>query len=328
MKYKHFSAEEREIIQRGLWEKRSLRSIAETLDRSPGSVSREIQRNAPESRRIYTPRLAHERALKQRKNRGRKYRLKSEAIRAYVVSHLKQKWSPEQISGRMKKDGIGSISHEAIYQYIYAQMFRNGWSVVRPGAEDLRPFLRRKRKRRMKKGLRKPRRVLKFEGKSIETRPRVVDDRSRLGDWESDTVESCLHRPGVNTLLERKTGLYLVTKLPERAARSTTTAISKRLEHLSAKTITFDNGSENQRWQELEETLHIETYFAHPYASWERGANENANGLLREYFPKGTDFRNVSDEEIAKVVYALNTRPRKRLGWKTPLEAWSVAVQC
>jgi IS30 family transposase len=130
----------------------------------------------------------------------------------------------------------------------------------------------------------------------------------------------------VNTLLERKTGLYFVTKLHNRGSVATTSAISKRLEGLSAYTITFDNGSENQRWLELERTLGVLTYFAHPYSSWERGSNENTNGLLRDFFPKGTDFALVSDAEIAAAEYSLNTRPRKRLGWKTPLEAWSGAL--
>jgi IS30 family transposase len=328
MKYSHLTVLEREMIQSMLWEKKSIRTIAKVLKRSHSSILREIKRYNPEQLKRYTPRLAHERALEKRKSRGRKDRLKSDVVRTYVVTHLKRGWSPEQISGCLKKDGIGSVSHEAIYQFIYAQVHRDGYGLLRPGAEDLRVYLRRKRRRRMPKGMRRPRRVLVLQGKSIEIRPSVVDERSRIGDWESDTVESCLHRPGVNTLLERKTGLYFVTKVHERGSAATTSAILKRLEGMPVHTITFDNGSENQRWRELEESLGTKTYFAHPYSSWERGANENANGLLREFFPKGTDFSRISDAEIAAAEYALNTRPRKRLGWKTPLEAWSGALRC
>jgi IS30 family transposase len=166
-----------------------------------------------------------------------------------------------------------------------------------------------------------------MRGTSIDERPQVVDLRTRVGDWEGDTVESKDHAPGVNTLLERKTGIFLVTKVRDKTSEATKNAVIERLANLPVYTLTTDNGSENQRWKEIEDTLGIDCFFAHPYRSCERGANENANGLLREYFPKGTDFREVSDEEIRRVEYTLNSRPRKRLGFKTPLEVWSGAFQ-
>jgi len=244
-----------------------------------------------------------------------------------VVDHLKLGWSPEQIAGRMRLDGIGHISHEAIYQYVYAQVYRNGHGYVRPEKEDLRPYLRRKQRRRQKHGTRKGQRILVPRGPSIDTRPAVVDARSRFGDWESDTVESCDHKPGVNTLLERKSGLFLVTKVKNKGSDATREVVVSRLKNKTAHTLTADNGSENQAWQVIEHELGIDCFFAHSYRSCERGANENANGLLREYFPKKTDFTLISDEEIAAVEYALNSRPRKRLGWKTPLEVWGGAFQ-
>ncbi len=327
MAYQHLSVEEREEIQQGLWRKESIRSIAERLGRSPSSVSREIGKNIPEGQRRYTPRLANERAKENRTRRGREDRLKSEDVRTYIAEHLKLSWSPEQIAGRMKRDGIGSISHEAIYQFVYAQIHRKGYGSVRPGKEDLRPYLRRKQKRRQHHGSRKGQRIFKERGPSIETRPAIVDRRSRLGDWEGDTVESRDHAPGVNTLLERKSGLFLVTKVKDKTSEATRDAVVSRLADLPVHTLTTDNGSENQKWEEIEAALNIDCFFAHPYRSSERGANENANGLLREYFPKGTDFRNVSDEDIEKVEYALNSRPRKRLGYATPLEISGVALQ-
>jgi IS30 family transposase len=321
----HLSIEEREAIQQGLWNKESVRSIAQRLGRPHSTVVREINRNIPESRRIYTPRLANERAHEKRKSRGRTERLKNETVRRYVIEHLKQSWSPEQIAGRMKRDGIGHISHEAIYQFIYAQVYRKGYGYLKPGKEDLRVYLRRKQKRRQPHGSRKGQRILTERGPSIEQRPSVVETRSRIGDWEGDTVESRDHAPGVNTLLERKSGLFLVTKVASKTSEATRSVVVERLAGLPAYTLTTDNGSENQRWEEIEEALGINCFFAHPYCSSERGSNENANGLLREYFPKGTDFRDVSDEEIAKVEYALNTRPRKRHGFETPLEVWGGA---
>lgn len=330
MNYKHLSIGEREKIQKMLWEKKSVRDIAEELGRSPSSVSREIKRNNPKERRVYTPRLANERALEKRKCRGRTDRLKNSRVRTYVVLHLKLNWSPEQISGCIQRDIGERISHEAVYQYVYAQVHRNGNGSLRPGKEDLRVFLRRKQNRRQKKGMRKSQRIFKPKGRSIETRPKVVNTRKRVGDWESDTVESCDHKPGVNTLLERKTGLFLVTRVHDKTAAATILAVEKRMRALPIhvkRTLTLDNGPENRDWQALEDATGLETFFAHPYHSWERGSNENANGLLREYFPKGTDFGTVSDEELARVEYLLNTRPRKRLGYRTPLQEFGVALR-
>ena len=329
MKYKHLSILEREKIQELFWLKKSVRYIAQTLGRSPSSISRELRRNFGKERRIYTPRLANERAFLKRTCRGRKDRLKTQEIREYVIKHLKERWSPEQISIRIKIDLRKRISHEAIYQYIYAEIHRDGYGYLKPGHEDLRVYLRTKRKRRLKKGVRKCQRIFKPYGISIDERPKIVDTRTRIGDWESDTVESKNHRPGVNTLLERKTGLYLITQLKSKTSEATIFAIQKRMEMLPGKrkkTITFDNGPENRDWQLFEERTSIKSYFAHPYHSWERGSNENANGLLREYFPKGTDFSMIPESEILKVEHSLNSRPRKRLGGKTPLEVWGVAL--
>ena len=152
MNYQHFLVEEREKIQEMLWQKSSIRSIAAALNRSPSSVSREINRNLPLIHYRYAPRLAHERALIKRKRRGRTDRLKNQQIRDYTVFYLKKRWSPEQISNTIKKATGKTISHEAIYQYVYAQIHRQGWGELKPGREDLRPYLRRRRKRRIPKG--------------------------------------------------------------------------------------------------------------------------------------------------------------------------------
>jgi transposase, IS30 family len=327
MKYKHLSILEREKLQELLWQKKSIRYIAEVLERSPSSISRELRRNNPIRPNIYTPRIAHEKAIKKRSCRGRYERLKNDTVRSYVVSHLKLGYSPEQISGTIKQEKLGSISHEAIYQYIYAQVYRNGWGELRKGKEDLRSCLRRKQKRRTHHGLRKTTKLERISGKSIDIRPHVVETRRRLGDWEGDTVESCDHKPGINTLVDRKSGYVLITKVKDRSSSSTVEAM-RRLTSFPCHTITLDNGPENTNWKDMEEVTHASIYYAHPYHSWERGTNENTNGLIREYFPKKTDFTLVSDEEIANVEYMLNTRPRKRLGWLTPLQVMGVALHC
>lgn len=329
MKYHHLTIEEREKIQLMWWKREPIRAMALELNRSPSSISRELRKNFPQQRNEYTPRLAHEKALVNRKRRGREDRLKNNIIRKYVVDHLKEGWSPEQISGRMKRDNIGKISHEAIYQYVYVQIHRDGYGYLRPGCEDLRSCLRRKKKRRTPKGMRRCQRMLKPKGLSIDERPLVVAEKKRIGDWEGDTVESMDHKPGVNTLLERMTGMFFVTKLESKTSSATSSAIVSRLNQLPDKvkcTITFDNGSENSGWRTIEEATGVKTFFAHPYHSWERGANENTNGLLREYFPKKTDFSMISEETIKEVEFLLNSRPRKRLGYLTPLEAWGVAL--
>jgi len=330
MKYKHFLIEEREFIQQGLWEKRSIRSIAKSLNRSPSSVSREIRKNLPPLHYRYTPRLANERALVKRKSRGRTDRLKNERIRDYVINHLKEKWSPEQIAGKIQSDIGETISYEAIYQFVYHQIYRDGWGLLKPDCEDLRIYLRRKKKRRTKKGFRRCQRVFRPKGASISERPAIVERRERLGDWESDTVESRDHKPGINTLVERKTGLVFITKLRDKTSEATISAIEGRVKHLpkeAKQTTTFDNGPENQKWPEFEKRTGFKAFFTNAYHSWERGTNENTNGLIRDYFPKKTDFTKMSNEEIQTVEDDLNNRPRKRLGWKTPLEAFSVALR-
>jgi len=327
MQYQQLSIEERERIQQGLWKHKSLRTIAKELGRQPSSISREIERNLPKEHFVYTPRLSHERALKKRKSRGRHERLKNNTVRDYVVSRLKLRWSPEQIANKIKEDVPGeNISHEAIYQYIYHQIYRDGWGLLRPGCQDLRTYLRRRKKRRTRKGARRCQRISKPRGVSINERPAIVNKRARLGDWEGDTVESTDHKPGVNTLVERKTGLVFITKLNDKTSRATLEAVSYRLSALpifARQTLTTDNGPENQNWQAMEEAMKMKCFFANAYHSWERGTNENTNGLIRDYFPKKTDFTTISKEQLKEVEDLLNNRPRKRLGWITPLEAFS-----
>ena len=332
MKFKHFRIEEREKIQELLWQKTSIRSIAKVLNRSPSSISREINRNIP-LKRSYKPRLAHNKALKKRESRGRCLRLKSGFIRRYVISGLKAGLSPEQISGRLHLEyPKESISHEAIYQYIYNQVHREGYGLMKPGYSDLRRYLKRRHKRRGQKGMRSVQRVFRPKGPSINDRPKEAETRKTVGHWETDSVVSKKSRVGLNTLVERKTGLVFISRIENSKAETTKNTIVKRLDPLPSclrKTVTSDNGHENFSFDSVMEELNILWFFAHPYHSWERGTNENTNGLIRWYFPKGTDFATITDEQIQIVETALNNRPRKRLGWRTPLEVFnqSVAIQ-
>lgn len=318
--YTHLTIEERDTIQYMLWEKKSIRAIAKKLGRSPSSISRELKKNFPPKIKTYRSHLAQSRAKENRSNRGRKDRLKSQEIRNYVTAKLKLQWSPEQIAGRIHIDLKDSISHEAIYQYIYSQI--GSYNKLKEGCEDLRPHLRRRHRNRRQKGYRKAKKAPRFMGASIEERPGIVDKKNRIGDWETDSVESHHHKPGVNTLLERRSGLYLITKLESKDSAATKDAIIDTLQDLPVNTITADNGSENAAWRELEDILKVQTYFCHLYCSGERGSNENTNRLLRQYFPKKTDFTVVPEEELHRTEYLLNSRPRKRLNYQTPLEVF------
>ena len=325
MQYTQLSIEEREKIQLCLWEKKSARQIAKELNRSVSTISREIKKNTSHCHG-YISRAAHSRALVKRKSRGRKDRLKNQQIRDYVISHLKQRWSPEQIAGRIKIDLKQTISYEAIYQFIYAQIHRDGYGYIKSNKEDLRYCLRRRRRRRVPHGARRCQRVLRASGLSIELRPKVVNERVRVGDWESDSVMSKDNKVGINTFVERKVGLVFITRLKDKTAESTVSAIESKTRFLPRElkqTATFDNGKENSKWDEFQQRTGITCYYAHPYCSGERGTNENTNGLIRDFYPKKTDFALVSDQQLQAVQDSLNNRPRKRLNWLTPNEAFT-----
>lgn len=325
MKYQHFTIEEREKVQELLWQKASIRTIARVLHRSPSSVSRELRRNKPPERNRYTPRLAHERALTHRTRRGREERLKNDALRGYVARQMKLGWSPEQIAATAKESIGISISHEAIYQYVYAQVYRKGYGYLKPGKEDLRPYLALHRKRRTKKGLRKSYRIQKGLLPSIDNRPKEADTRRVIGHWEDDCIVSRASLDRLKTVNERVSGIVFIAKIKDGTMEKTNQAVNRRLAVVPAqfrKTLTRDRGSENMGYEKLETFLGIQCFFAHAYHSWERGSNENVNGLIRRFFPKKTDFRMVTNKEIEQVEHLLNTRPRKRLGWKTPYEVF------
>ena len=317
--YEQLTIEEREKIQKGLWDKRSIRSIAHELGRSPSSISRELKRNATPTHQLrYTPRLAQERAKTIIKQRGARPRLKDIRIKRYVIAKLKADYSPEQIAGTLPETYPDlHISPEAIYQFIYAQYRRSGYGECI--GLDLRNCLKRKHKvRRPKKT---PYASVKGQLQGItriDERPAVVEKRSRIGDWEADAMVSKKSLSGLNTSVERKSGYVKITKLKRVSKEATTHAVIKALRNLPHHTLTVDNGKENAGFKDIERALGTKVYFAHPYCSGQRGTNENTNGLIRYYLPKGTDFATVHPNTLKAIERKLNNRPRKRLKWKTP----------
>jgi IS30 family transposase len=227
---------------------------------------------------------------------------------------LQQDWSPEQISGRLKKEQQVCISHEWIYQYVLKDKQAGG---------DLYRHLRCQKKRRKRYG-KYDRRGKLPKCRSIEERPKVVERRVRLGDWEADTFLGKNHKPVMLSLTERKSRFTLLGKLSQRTAQAVRKQTVRLLLPISDKvhTLTSDHGKEFAAHQQIAQALQLQFYFAHPYAAWERGTNENTNGLLRQYFPKKHDFQSVSNKQIEQATSRLNFRPRKCLAFKTPFEVF------
>lgn len=314
------SSAERRLIALWLKEGLGMREIARRLGRSHSTVSRELARNRFKEE-IYEPLYAQALANKRRTRAWEaKQPLKNKDIYAYVTEKLREGWSPEVISGRLREvDHPGEphwqICPETIYRFIYHPQNKNlaWWE-----------YLRRKQKRRREKGGRKVHRIRIPDRISIHTRPRVVEKRKQPGHWEGDSIVGLGHRSGLHTEYERVTSLTKIRKLNRLDSQTTLRAqriIFGTLPKKLRRTTTLDNGSEMAKHRELQDELGIKIYFADPYSAWQRGGNENANMWIRYYFPKKTDFAKISDEEIADVEWELNNRPRKRLNYRTPLEA-------
>lgn len=314
--YVQLTESERELIATMHWEGKGPSEIARTISRDKGTISRELKRNASTEYRCYTPCQAHKRSI-QRKLTARHSRplLKNKNIQQYVRQKLKLGWSPEIISGRLKKNGQ-SISHEAIYQFIYHR--------DTPDREQLISQLcRAYRKRRIKGKGRKVRKTKIPNRVSIDARPKAADHRKQVGHWEGDTLISRKSKAALHSMTERVTRLLRLSKLESKSAAETNRAVAKALKNLPAKakrSLTLDNGTENASHEELTKTLGIKCYFADPYAAWQRGSNEQINGLIRRYLPKGTDFSKIDKDQIKRIEKLINNRPRKCLGFKTPLE--------
>ena len=321
-KCKRLSLEERVIIETLLKEKRRKSYIAAKLDRARSTITREVNKWVEKPTETYNAALAHWCVIDDNQNKRTQGKIDlNPPLKRYIYRGLLSNWSPEQISGRMKEtfpnDLVMSISHEAIYQHIYA----------RPQAKmnkkliALLPY--HKSRRRSTKGSAKRKQIIKGRV-CIEKRPTHIEDRKEAGHWEGDLIIGVKHGSSIGTLVERKKRFTYIVKLANKKSNTVTSAFSKALNTLGEswrRTLTYDNGVEMAYHQKLTAKTGMDVYFAHPYSSWERGTNENTNGLIRRYLPKGTNFHEVSEDQLKDIQHKLNNRPRKILGYKTPLEA-------
>jgi len=308
MSYTQLTREQRYQIYALMKAGQNQTQMASIIKVHKSTISRELARNC--GQRGYRPKQAQQLAL-SRKLPAHQPRIQP-ATWTLVESWLGQQWSPEQISGRLKLEQMALVSHERIYQYIYRDKRAGG---------NLYLNLRSQKKRRKRYGSNDRRGQLPNR-RSIDERPLIVERKARLGDWEADTIIGKGHREAIVSLVERKSKLTRLAKVKRKTAESVRHAITAQLPQLCVRTITSDNGREFAQHQQIAHQLSADFYFAHPFASWERGLNENTNGLVRQYFPKQHDFSTISDTELNRVVERLNDRPRKTLGYKTPNEVF------
>ena len=307
--------------QLSLWERYTIRSlmklgfsnklIAKKINRHPSTIGREIKRNKGKS--YYAPKQAH-RLAEERRFIPRKSEKIDGITELFIIDKLKEKWSPEQIAGKIKLDqpnDVNSVSHECIYQYLYKNR-KNGGDLYK----NLRRSGRKYRKKRFGSS-RIPNRV------SIDKRPECVNRKERIGDWEGDLIVGKGHLSAMLTLVERKTKYTVLMKLPKnKEAKPLSRGVIQTMEPFRDifHTLTLDNGLEFADHERIGKAFNIHVYFCHPFSSWERGLNENTNGLIRQFFKKSIDLNKIPVEEVLRTQHLLNRRPRKTLGYKTPYE--------
>jgi len=289
--------------------------IARSLGRHRSTVCREIRRNSTRADGHYRAFTAQERTNGRRSRSRRNLRFTAEDF-ALIDELLRRQWSPEQVVGHLRRTGQLSVSHETIYRHVWRDKKQGG---------SLHTHLRGARKRRRKRYGAYDSRGRLAGKRMISERPAEVEAREVVGHWEADTVMGAGSKDCVVTLVERKTGLLLIGKLADRTAESLSRrAVSLiRREGRSFETVTADNGTEFHDYKQIERRTGATFYFARPYHSWERGSNENANGLIRQYLPKGQSMAGLSQHQCNAIARKLNTRPRKRLGFRTPLECFN-----
>jgi transposase, IS30 family len=315
--YQHLSHEERFSIHQAVREGKRAVAIARALGRAASTISREMKRNMWPSAHLYTydwARYFH----RQRQNRAKRrtHRTLTGRTESLVVALLKHYLSPEQISAYLKTHHAITLSHETIYRFIYANRHAHG---------ALRGYLRHGGKRRRKRygsgawASRIPNRT------PIEARPPIVAQKGRIGDWECDSLVGGDRTSALVTIVERKSLFTLCAPVPQKTAAAVQQAIIRLLTPVAhqVKTLTFDNGSEFIQHEKMAAALKATTYFATPYASWERGITENTNGLLRQFFPKRTNFKTVTPAQVEQAQSLLNNRPRKSRNYKTPNELFA-----
>jgi len=287
--------------------------IATLLGVHKSTINREIRRNTEDGRH-YKPHKAHLEALSRRKAAAKFIKMRPELI-CRIEQLIELDFSPEQISGFLKRHENIRISHESIYRHIWADKANGG---------QLYRHLRCGRKRHRKRYGSKQRRGHIVGAVSIDERPKIVEAKARIGDWEIDTMSGKKRKGALLTIVERKSKFTLVKHLPDRQAKRVSNAVIRLLQPFKNRvlTITADNGKEFAQHERISRLLEAQVYFAHPYHAWERGLNDNTNGLLRQYFPKRSDFTKIKDDTVAFAMKRLNMRPRKTLKYQTPNEVF------
>lgn len=316
MSYTHLTEDERYQIKEYLDDGLKQAEIARRLKRDPGTISRELNRNRGE--RGYRPAQAHRKAKERQKNNHGTARIDAE-LWPQVERALRQEHSPEQVCESRRAAGMATPSHERIYQHIYQDKAQGG---------TLHRHLRCQKAKRKRYGSGRDRRGQIRNRRSIDERPVAVERRERIGDWEGDTMLGKQESQAIVTLVERKSRFLVARKVPRRKAEPVRNAIISGLAGFDdfVQTLTFDNGKEFALHNEVGVVLNAETYFADASAPWQRGANENTNGLLRQYVPKSESLDDLSEAELQSYVDKLNDRPRKCLGWKTPKQVMLAAA--
>lgn len=312
MAYKHVSAEERGLIYRWRKQGEALREIARRLARNVGSISRELARNRGE--RGYRPKQAQEKAQAQARREGR--RRFTEEVRADAEARLKEGWTPEIISQRARLEGRANVCKETIYKHVYADAKAGGtlWKNL--------PRAKRKRRRRCPRQEGRGRGLIPNQ-RMIATRPPEVETRQTVGHWEGDLINGAHGTGNLATLVERSTRFTLVGRTDSKEAEEVTHTICALFEALpdnALLSLTLDNGKEFARHEDVASEAGLDVFFANPYHSWERGTNENTNGLIRRLHPKKSSFAGIGRAQLKRIDRFLNDRPRKCLGWMTPRE--------
>jgi len=324
MPYHHLTPSERKVIDFMRVANFSQARIAQALGRSQSTISRELRRNGDRDG-YYNPHAANVVYWKRREQHYSRTKRGHKDLMDLVETKLHRKWSPEQIAGRLRyveypHDRAKWISHETIYQHVWEDKAHGG---------TLYRTLRRGRKIYGKRGTgRHPNTFIKG-CVSIEQRPAIVNQRTRVGDWEGDTFFGRLRNGCLATLVERSTGFLAAALMPNACASSLNLAVLESLRPVPkalVHTLTVDNGKEFAGFKSLETQLEMHVYFAHPYSAWERAINENTNGLLRQYFPKKTNLSTITQQQLQDALQCLNDRPRKRLLYRTPRELLSLSI--
>lgn len=319
MSYTHFTKEERIRLAALKQAELSNKEIARELRRDVATIGRELNRNRSPEKGRYLPGRAQELCDARRTNANQQFHkiIPDSDLEKYIMAKLRKYWSPEQIAGRIQREKLfkTTVVHETIYQYIYYDK------------PELKKYLRctkGKYRRRYGTKIREKQRE-EAKKKRIGQRPKIVETRTRIGDWEGDTIvggEKTIH---ILTHADRKSGLLMADKASDATASAIRKLTVKRFYKLPKKkrhTITYDNGVQFSEHETTERDLTISIYFAHPYRSWERGTNENTNGLIRYFLPKKSLFKNLTQQKLDRIVKLINTRPRKRHNYATPEEVF------